>query len=170
MATETPQQVVFRYVQDCEAAERLFHHSLETFAHTGEQNQIKHLFERAATRAKTQHRRLEQRLRELGGEPSGGKSLLAHFLGLSPTVAQIGHEPAEKNTQHLMICIAAASAEMAMYEALAVVANAAGDKQTESLARELQSEERDDYNQLWKNLKTSAEAAFQVVLERKAGA
>lgn len=166
---ESPQQVVLRYVQDCEAAERLFHHSLETFAHAGEQNQIKHLFERAATRAKTQHQRLEDRLRELGGEPSGGKSMLAHFLGLGPTIAQLGHEPAEKNTQHLMIAIAAASAEMAMYEALAVVSQAAGDTKTESLARELQAEEKDDYDKAWINLRESANAAFQLVLERHAG-
>jgi ferritin-like metal-binding protein YciE len=167
---ETPQQVVLRYVQDCEAAERLFHHALETFAHTGEQNQVKHMFEMAATRAKTQHQRLEQRLRELGGEPSEGKSMLAHFLGFGPTVAQIGHEAAEKNTQHLMICIAAASAEMAMYEALATVSNAAGDARTETLARELQAEERDDYDKAWTNLRESAKAAFEVVVARHAGA
>ncbi len=167
---ETSQQVVLRYVQDCEAAERLFHHSLETFAHTGEQNQVKHLFEAAATKAKTQHQRLEQRLRELGGEPSGGKSMLAHFFGFGPTIAQLGHEPAEKNTQHLMISIAAASAEMAMYEALATVSKAAGDTKTEQLARELQLEEQDDYNKAWTTLGTSAAAAFEVVLNRHASA
>src|SRR5579875_3847981 len=124
---QTAQEVITRYIEDAEAAERNFEDTLMTFSTTGEQNAVKSMFEAASRKAKTQHERLEARLRELGGSPSTAKSLLAHVLAMSPTMAQIGHEGAEKNTQHLIACIGAASAEMAMYEALATVAAAAGD-------------------------------------------
>lgn len=167
---ETPREVIVRYLQDCEAAERNFEDVLMGFAHAGEQNDVKRMFEVASAKAKTQHERLEQRLRALGGEPSTAKSILAHMLAFGPPMAQIGHEPAEKNTQHLMVCIAAASAEMAMYESLALVAGAAGDTETERLARQLQSEEKDDYEQSWIRLRPSAVASFQTVLQKQATA
>jgi ferritin-like metal-binding protein YciE len=113
------------YIQDAEAAERNFEDALAAFGKTGEQNQVKSFFERASAKAKTQHERLEARLRELGSSPSTAKSLLAHLLAFSTTASQIGHQPAEKNTQHLIMCVGAAAAEMAMYESLAVVAAAA---------------------------------------------
>ena len=163
-------ELIIRYLEDAEAAERNFEDALMGFGHAGEQNEVKRLFEFASERAKTQHQRLEARLRALGGEPSKAKSLLAHLLAFTPMLAQIGHEGAEKNTQHLMLCIAAASAEMAMYESLATVAGAAGDTETERLARELQAEERDDYEKSWNLLRESAVAAFQTVVERHASA
>lgn len=160
------QEVIVRYLEDAEAAERNFEDVLAKFGSTGEQNEVKRLFEMASRKAKTQHERLEARLRALGGQPSTAKSFLAHVLGFAPTMAQLGHEPAEKNTQHLIACIAAASAEMAMYESLANVAAAAGDTQTEQLARQLQKEEKEDYDLSWQQLKPSALAAFQTVVQR----
>ena len=164
------QEVIVRYLEDAEAAERNFEDTLLVFASTGEQNAVKSMFEAASRKAKTQHERLEARLRELGGSPSKAKSFLAHMLAMAPSMAQIGHEGAEKNTQHLIACIAAASAEMAMYESLASVAAAAGDAKTESLARELQKEEKDDWDQSWALLRSSALAAFETVVGRGARA
>ncbi len=66
-----------------------------------------------------------------------------------------------------MVCIAAASAEMAMYESLATAARPAGDTKTEQLARELQAEEKDDYEKSWNLLRPSALASFQTVIQRQ---
>ncbi len=162
--------VIVRYLEDAEAAERNFEDTLMVFANTGEQNAVKSMFEAASRKAKTQHERLEARLRELGGTPSKAKSILAHMLAMAPSLAQIGHEGPEKNTQHLIACIAAASAEMAMYESLAAVAAAAGDTKTETLARELQKEEKDDWDQSWALLPGSALSAFETVIGRAANA
>jgi ferritin-like metal-binding protein YciE len=164
------QEVIVRYLEDAEAAERNFEDTLKTFASTGEQNAVKSMFEAASNKAKTQHERLEARLRQLGGSPSTAKSILAHVLAMAPSLAQIGHEGAEKNTQHLIACIAAASAEMAMYESLAAVAAAAGDTTTESLARQLQKEEKDDWDQSWALLPSSALSAYETVIGRHATA
>src|SRR5206468_5114146 len=96
-------EVLINYLQDCEAAERNFEDALSTFSKTGEQAEVQQLFKTASAQARTQHERLAARLKALGGSPSTGKSILAHFLGFGPTVAQLGHDPAEKNTQHLMV-------------------------------------------------------------------
>ena len=167
---ETPREIVIRYLQDCEAAERNFEDVLATFGKAGEQTPVQLMFQAASVQAKSQHERLESRLRALGATPSTLKSILAHVLGFTPTVAQLGHDPSEKNTQHLIICIAAASAEIGMYESLATVAKAAGDLETERLARELQTEEKADYEKSWNLLRPSAVSAFQTVVARNATA
>jgi ferritin-like metal-binding protein YciE len=166
----TSREVIATYVQDAEAAERNFEDALATFGKTGDQGRVMTFFQWASAKAKTQHERLEARLHELGDKPSTAKSLLAHMLAFSTTAAQIGHEPAEKNTQHLIICVGAAAAEMAMYESLATVAAAGGDTVTEQLARELQAEEKDDYEKAWALLRPSAEDAFKKVVIRGATA
>jgi len=149
------------YLEDTEAAERNFEDALAAFAKQGEQESVKSTMQWMSEKAKTQHERLERRLRDLGGSPSTAKSALAHMLAFTPTSAQIGHSPGEKDTQHLMITYAAAAAEMAMYEALASVAEVAGDQETVRLARQLQSEERQDYDKAWELLKPSALESFR---------
>jgi ferritin-like metal-binding protein YciE len=62
-----------------------------------------------------------------------------------------------------MITYSAAAAEMAMYEALAVVATEAGDETTAKLARELQAEEEEDHRLAWEHLPNSARSSFQEV-------
>jgi ferritin-like metal-binding protein YciE len=166
----TSQDVIVTYIQDAEAAERNFEDTLAEFAKTGEQTVVKNFFERASSRAKTQHQRLETRLREMGGSPSTAKSILAHMLTFSTAAAQIGQNPDEKNTQHLIMCVGAAAAEMAMYESLATVAGTAGDAVTERLAKELQAEEKDDFDKAWALLAPSAEDSFTAALAKRAHA
>lgn len=166
----TSQQMIATYIQDAEAAERNFEDALASFGKTGEQGAVMSFFEWASAKAKTQHERLAARLRDLGGSPSTGKSVLAHLLAFSTTTAQIGQAPAEKNTQHLIMCVGAAAAEMAMYESLATVAASAGDAVTEQLARELQVEEKDDFDKAWALLAPSAQDSFQKAVASSATA
>jgi ferritin-like metal-binding protein YciE len=159
-------EIVIRYLEDVEAAEQNFEDALASFSKAGDQPHIQSLLSMMSEKAKTQHERLETRLRELGGSRSVAKSALAHMLAFTPVSAQMGHEPGEKNTQHLMIVYSAAAAEMGMYEALAVVAKEAGDAQTMELARELQSEEQEDYDLAWQNLTQSAKEAAELVMSK----
>jgi ferritin-like metal-binding protein YciE len=154
-------EIIVRYIQDAEAAERNFEDALASFAKSGDQPEVQRVFSQMSQKARTQHERLRARLQALGGEPSTMKSLLAHMLSFTPTTAQVGHHPAEKNVQHLMITYSAAAAEMAMYESLATTAGEAGDAETEKLARQLQEEERDDHRQAWSLLQRSARDAFE---------
>jgi ferritin-like metal-binding protein YciE len=153
--------VLIRYLQDAEAAERNFEDALASFSKMGDQPAVKSLLSTMSRKALTQHERLEARLRTLGSSPSTAKSILAHVLAFTPVSAQMGHEESEKSTQHLMITYSAAAAEMGMYEALAASAAAAGDRATESLARQLQSEEKEDHRLAWQQLLASARESYQ---------
>jgi ferritin-like metal-binding protein YciE len=162
----SPRDVIVRYLEDAEAAERNFEDALAGFSKSGDQNEVKSLMATMSKKAKTQHERLQNRLESLGGSPSGAKSALAHILAFTPLSAQLGHTEAEKNTQHLMIVYAAAAAEMAMYEALATAASLSGDETTASLARQLQTEEKEDHELAWAPMGRTARAGLEAVLSR----
>jgi ferritin-like metal-binding protein YciE len=155
------QDTIVRYLQDAEAAERAFEDALGSFSKTGDQPEVQNALANMSRKARTQHERLEARLQALSAGRSTAKSALAHALGFAPMLAQLGQTAAEKNTQHLMIVIAAAAAESAMYEALASAAEAAGDPTTMQVARQLQDEERQDYEQAALLLRQSAVDAFE---------
>ena len=143
-------------LEDVEAAERNFEDALASFSKSGGHPEVQSMMSMMSAKARTQHERLEARLRALGGSPSTMKSILAHMLAFTPVTAQTGHTAGEKSTQHLIITYSAAAAGMAMYESLAVAARAANDAETERLARELQTEEKEDHHRAWDRLSSSA--------------
>jgi len=164
--TDTIQERINQYLKDTIAAERNFENALATFGKAGEQTPVQSMLSAASAKAKTQHERLEALLAKRGGTPSEGKTLLAEMLAFTPLSAQIGQGAAEKNTQHLMVTFAAAAAEMAMYESLATAASVGNSEDVVSLARTLQKEERDDYDQVWGVLRASAADSFQAELAK----
>jgi ferritin-like metal-binding protein YciE len=155
------QDTIVRYLQDAEAAERTFEDALASLSKAGDQPAVQSSLAAMSQNARTRHERLEARLKALDAGRSSVKSALAHALGFTPMLAQVGQTPSEKNTQHLMLTIATAAAGSAMYEALAAAAAAAGDGATEQLARELQNEERRDYREAAALLRQSAVDAFE---------
>lgn len=154
-------EVIVKYLEDAEAAERTFEDALSTFSKSGDQDEVRSMMSGMSIKARTQHERLAARLKDYGANPSTLKSWLAHALAFTPTSAQAGHTAGEKSTQHLMITYAAAAAEMAMYESLASVAETLGDQQTTTLARELQQEEKQDHEMAWRELGRSASDSFR---------
>ncbi len=163
---DTIQERINQYLQDTIGAERNFEKALSTFGEAGDQTPVQRLLSSASAKAKTQHERLEALLKSRGGSPSEGKTILAEMLAFTPLSAQIGQGAAEKNTQHLMVTFAAAAAEMAMYESLATAGAEGGAAEVVSLARTLQREERDDYDEVWSILKQSAADSFEAELEK----
>jgi ferritin-like metal-binding protein YciE len=160
------QDRINQYLKDTIAAERNFEKALSAFSQAGKQTTVQQLMSRASARAKTQHERLEALLKSRGGTPSEGKTILAEMLAFTPLSAQIVQGAEEKNTQHLMVTFAAAAAEMAMYESLATVAAEGGANDVVSMARTLQAEERDDYEQVSAILRQSAAESFNAELAK----
>ncbi len=158
---ETSTDVMKRYLEDAIAAEKSFETQLQGFASEGDNAAAKAAFHQHALETKQQYERLTARLQSLGGSPSGAKSLLAHIFGLSPKAAQIGHEKEERTTQNLMVAYAVENSELAMYEALATAAEAAGDTQTAALARDIQAEEKATAEKIWNLIPASAVQAFE---------
>ncbi len=155
------QDTLVRYLQDAEAAERSFEDALIALSKTGDQPEVQSALTDMSRRVRSQYERLEARIMALGSSRSTVKSALAHALAVAPRLAQLGETPDQKSTQDLMIMIGTAAAESAMYEALASAAASAGDSETEQLARQLQAEERQDYQLAAALLRQSAVQTFQ---------
>jgi ferritin-like metal-binding protein YciE len=157
---ETTNDVITRYLEDAIAAEKSFETQLQGFAKEGDNAAAKSAFQQHAVETKRQYERLSARLQALGGSASTAKSLLAHIFNLSPKAAQVGHEKEERTTQNLMMAFAVENSELAMYESLATVADAAGDSETAALAREIQAEEKATADKVWKLLGPAALEAY----------
>ena len=160
---ENSTDIIKRYLEDAIAAEKSFETQLQGMAKEGDDAAAQAAFHQHALETKTQYERLTARLEALGGSTSTAKSILAHIFGLSPKTAQLGHEKEERTTQNLIIAFAVENSEMAMYESLIAVAEAAGDTQTVALARDIQAQEKATAEKIWKLIPGAAERAFQRV-------
>lgn len=161
MADTNATDIINRYLEDAIAAEKSFETQLQGFSKEGDDTVVQELFHQHALETKSQYERLTVRLESLGGSTSGAKSLLAHIFNLTPQAAKLGHEKEERTTQNLMAAFAVENSECAMYEALATVAQAAGDSQTARLAREIQNEEKATADKVWKHIPTAALKSFE---------
>lgn len=168
MPNESSQEVIKRYLQDAIAAERKFETQLTAFSKDGDQAAVQTFFAEHARETRHQHERLTARLEALGGSPSTLKSFFAHIFNLAPGVAQMGHDPAEKNSQDLIMAYAIENGEVAMYEELAIVASFTGDSETEELARAIQAQERAAAAKVWDLIDTSCRRAFMKVISNPA--
>ena len=164
---ETSTDVIKRYLQDAIAAEHSFETQLQGFAKEGDDESAKSAFHQHALETKQQYERLTARLEALGGSTSTAKSFLAHIFGLSPKTAQLGHEVEERTTQNLMMAYAVENSEIAMYESLITVAEAAGDTETAALAREIQQQEKLTAQKVWSLLPNAAVTAFRRVTAKQ---
>jgi len=141
--------ILRRYLEDAIAAESNFETQLRAMSKEGDNAAAKLAFAQHAEETKSQRLRLMVRLQEMGGSPSGFKAVVAHLFNFAPKAAQLGHDQSEISAQNLIIGYAVENSEIAMYEALAATAAAAGDLQTEQLAREIQEEERRAAKMIW---------------------
>ena len=162
---ENPTDVIKRYLQDAIAAEKSFETQLRMFAKEGHNAAVQQAFETHANETRIQYEQLTTRLEQLGGSPSTAKSLLAHFFNMSPAVAKLGYEAEERTTQNLMMAFAVENSEVAMYESLITVADAAGDSATADLARRIQDQERATAEKVWHFIAPCAREALQAVRE-----
>lgn len=160
---ETSTDVIKRYLEDAIAAEKSFETQLQGFAGEGDNEAAKSAFQQHALETRNQYERLKTRLEALGGNVSTAKSLLAHIFNLAPKAASLGHEKEERTTQNLIIAFAVENSELAMYEALVSVAEAAGDTETAALARSIQAEEKETADKVWSLLGPAAFEAYRRV-------
>lgn len=155
--------VVRRYLADAIAAEKSFETQLRSFAQEGDDEEVQAAFQKHADETKIQYQKLTERLETLGGAVSAAKSLFAHLFTLTPKTAQIGHSAHERLTQNLITAFAVENGERAMYEALASVSEAAGDAATEALARQIQAEETQVAERIWRFIPNRAKIAFNLL-------
>jgi ferritin-like metal-binding protein YciE len=163
VAQSAAAQLLYRYLDDAIAAERSFETQLRSFAEQGDDDEVQSAFLNHAGQTRTQHERLARRLEQLGGSPSTGKTVLADLYQMGPKLAQAGHVAEERITQNLIAAFSVETGECAMYEALATIAAAAADLETERLAREIQAEEQHAAELIFRFIPSRSKIAFNVL-------
>lgn len=162
MSTSQP-DLIQTYLEDAIAAESTFEAQLRDFASDGDDDEVKAVFATHAEETTRQRQRLTERLNELGSSPSTPKNLMARLFNLAPRSAQLGHIQEERTVQNLIAAYTVESSEQAMYHALIVVAEAAGDLRTAVLAREIQAEETRTAEKLWHFIPTRSKIAYNML-------
>jgi ferritin-like metal-binding protein YciE len=148
--------VISVYIQDAIAAEKSFETQLTGFSKEADDPALQALYQQHAEETRGQYALLTDRLGEIGGSPSTFKSFLAHVFNFAPKIAQLGHEKSERVTQNLMMAYAVENAEVAMYESMVTAAELAGDTRTAQIARQIQQQERETAEKVWRQVGPAA--------------
>ena len=157
---EPKESIMRRYLADAVAAEQSSAERMEEMSGEGDHLAARQLFAQHADQTRSQIERLRARLDALGGSPSELKAVVAHLIALVPKLVHKGHDESEISTQNLILGFALENEEVAMYEALAATAAAAGDLQSEQLARDIQKEERHAAEMIWNLIAASARDSY----------
>jgi ferritin-like metal-binding protein YciE len=161
--SERGNDAVRHYLQDLVAAEQSFEGQFRAFSQEGDDDEVQAVFASHAEETRRHAERLKERLARLGGEASAAKGFWARVLESAPKLAQPGHVTEERTVQNLISAFALENSECAMYEALAVVARAAGDAATESLAREQQAASAQVAQRVWRFITSRSKIAYNVL-------
>ena len=153
---ESSEDVLKRYIQDAIAAEATTEDQLNGLADQEQDGAVKAVLQQYALKTRSHYQRLASYLERLGGKPSTTKSLLAHIFGVNPKTTRSGHGTKDGSVRNLMMAFAIKSNELAMYEALASIAEASGDPDAVSLARTIQKEDEVDAQAVWQLLPDAA--------------
>ena len=159
----TSDAVIRHYLEDAIAAEKTSETQLGQFAREGDDEEVRAAFAAHVQETQRQHERLTARLEALGGGSTSAKTFLAQLFSLAPKPIHVGHDPEERIAQNLVLAYTLESGECAMYEALAAAAEAAGDDRTEQLAREIQAQERQAADRMWRLINSRAKIAFNLL-------
>jgi ferritin-like metal-binding protein YciE len=139
---EDPRDRLLRYLDDAHAAEVGAAQALETFLKEANNDEARAEIERHMMQAKDHALRVETRLRELGGQPSGAKSFFNAMMGKLQDIMHAAHDPHDKTTQDLIKAYAVDHMSVGMYAALAAYSLAYGDHDTAAMAEQIMDEER----------------------------
>jgi ferritin-like metal-binding protein YciE len=161
--TQAGQEVTRQYLDDIVIAETLFEQQLREFSKLGDDDEVQVLLAEHAEATRQQRERLAIRMAEIGGRVSSRKVGLASILNFTPQLVSGGSIVEEQTLQNLLIAYTVETGEFAMYEALSTLAHAAGDTDTEQLAKQIQSEKRNSAERIWHFLPSRSKIAFNML-------
>lgn len=160
---ENTQERLIRYLDDAWAVEKGLVDTLKEMADEVNDPAVQSLLEEHRAVTHTQEERLEERIRALGEEPSGGKGVFNRMVAKIGDALHAAHDAYDKTTQDLMKAFATENFEIAMYQALESYAGAIGDSETAALARQLMQEEQQAANKVWPLIAPAAARAVHAV-------
>jgi len=139
-----PHDRIKRYLKDAHALEMGILDRLNDMAEDTKEvdPSISQLYAQHAAETKSQADRLEMRLKELGEEASGGKSMLSKLASIGSDISDMLTNREDKTEQGLFMAYATEHMEMAVYSGLKAAADTLGDEPTSRLAQQIFEEEK----------------------------
>ena len=158
---ENTRDRLIRYIQDAHEAEVGIAEILDDLVDASSPaDGTRPLFEEHLAVTRNQIGRLEQRLHELGAEPSGGKGFVNALMSKFSGLVGGGHDGYDAPTQNLIKAYAIEHLEQGMYASLISYAESYGDEETAILADELMAEEEEAALKIFPMIEACAQRAF----------
>ncbi len=156
--------LVFDFLRDTiETERRTENRSRELAATVHDDDEVQRCFVAYAEQTRAQRRRLTQRFEQLGGSAATVGNDADPVADAGVDTDSHSKVAEERTLQNLIAGYTLACREFATYEALAALAQSIGDHVTESLAREIQAEERASATQIWHFLPSRSKIAFNML-------
>jgi ferritin-like metal-binding protein YciE len=165
---EDPRDRLIRYLDDAHAAEAGIAEILQGFVDETQSVQARPVFEEHLLHTKDHALRIEKRLRELGGQPSGATNIINDLLGKISDLMHAARDPYDRTTASLIKAYGTAHIEIGMYAALAAYARAYGDHVTAGLAEQIMSEEKADADKISPLIVVCAAETFTASMQHAA--
>ncbi|HEX4166713.1 MAG TPA: DUF892 family protein [Bryobacteraceae bacterium] len=160
-------QVLRKYLADAYTSETKCESELRRFAATGNDEDVQSTFASHADETKAHAVQLREHYAKLYTDTELNSGPVSLFDLAFPPLANAANSgpavPEEITLQNLLMAYTVETGEIAMYETLAALATAAGDAETELLARKLQSDERRAADKIWHFISTRAKLAFNML-------
>jgi ferritin-like metal-binding protein YciE len=158
--SETSPEVVKRYLHDALAAEKSLAAHFKEFVQEGDYREAIEIFRECEATALNHSQRLSARLDSMGEMPSRISSLFRIFR-LGEKAEQIDFGASEDITQKLLLAYTVTHGEIAMYEVLAMVGEAAGDTEAQSIALLFQQDEKVVAEKIWRLFAAASQREFK---------
>jgi hypothetical protein len=147
--SESSADVIRRYLEEAIAIENGLESQLHGFIGKTHDAPVHKLLEHCAVDAKRHSEKLSEHLDVLGGRNALGSGLLGRLFAVRPKVVHNDSDTDLTPDQQLVIVFAAENGGVAYYEALAGMAAAASDPESETLVRSIQQEKRRATEEIW---------------------
>ncbi len=156
-------ELIGQYLREAISAEEKIGTQLRKFAADSDDEDVQASFALCADEAAGHVTLLSARLQEFGSALSDSSSPLTSLSNLVPRLASIGAIIEERTLQNLLIAYTIEAGECAFYEALATVAQAAGELPLAVLARQIQAEKQHAAETFVHFIPTRSKIAFNML-------
>jgi ferritin-like metal-binding protein YciE len=160
---EASAELIRTYLEDAIGTAKRFETQLRQFAREGDDEDVQAAFSAYAEEARQQHERLAGRLEQLGGRTEEAVRAPVGAIEPASQIPQEEHIREEGTVQHLVAAYAAESGECALYNVLASIAAAAGDRATEALSREIQEEKEKSAKRVFGFIRSRSKIAYNML-------
>ena len=151
--SESSAGVVRRYLESAIAGERNFQSQLESSAAAKAfPAATRELFRESAAVVKQHHEQLSNRLQVRSGGGSLSRSFLSHLFSSSPKQSVSAAANDQGAAQDLVSAFTLGHSQLALFEVVAVAADAASDPDTAALTRSILEEDRRIAQKIWRAL------------------